>query len=202
MGRVEMVPLDAIRPDPNNVNLHPDAQLRQIAASIRDFGFNDPIAVDQNGVIVEGHGRLEAARRAGLTEVPILRLTFASVEERRAYAIAHNQTQNNSNMDDRVVLSEFDRIGLDREQYASVGYTRDDIAFMELERLSAEEGPAGGAGAGFAARAASTTDLQFTDTTEMGDWLDLLEWLGDLYPHAMTVADRFKALVADYREAL
>ena len=61
-----MMPLSALKPYENNAKLHPDTQVEQIVESIKEFGFNDPIAIWKDGIIIEGHGRLLAAQKLGL----------------------------------------------------------------------------------------------------------------------------------------
>lgn len=96
--KIEYVPIDSIKPYKRNAKLHPDEQVEQICNSIRETGFNDPIGVwhDEN---VEGHGRLLAAEKLGMKEVPIIRLDDLTDEQRRAYMLAHNKLTMNSGFD-------------------------------------------------------------------------------------------------------
>ena len=77
----------ALKPYAGNARTHSDKQIAQIAASIRNFGFNNPVLVDAENRIIAGHGRVEAAKRLGLTSVPTIRLDHLSDAERRAYVI-------------------------------------------------------------------------------------------------------------------
>src|SRR5512146_978544 len=83
--------VDELIPYARNARTHSDAQVAQIAASIREFGFNAPILVDSNAGIIAGHGRLRAARKLNLTEVPVIVLDHLSETQKRAYIIADNQ---------------------------------------------------------------------------------------------------------------
>lgn len=201
---VETRKIEAIIPDEGNVNTHPEDQVRQLAASIKDFGFNDPIAIDSDGVIVEGHGRLLAAKRLGMTEVPVIVLHFDAIEERRAYAIAHNQTQQLTAIDERGVLNEFDRIGVERAQYDAVGYSEDDMLFMRIrQEQEAEDAASGGtSNAKFALAKAPTSTLQFGSQDQLFTWLAGLDWLRDRYPEAVTMADRMQSFMDEYGSAL
>lgn len=96
--KIEYVPLDSIKPYKNNAKLHPDEQVEQICNSIKETGFNDPIGI-WHGQVVEGHGRLLAAKKLGMKEVPIIRLDELTDEQRRAYALAHNRLTMNSGFD-------------------------------------------------------------------------------------------------------
>ncbi len=83
--RIEIWPVGRLVPYAWNARTHSDAQVAQIAASIAEFGFNAPILVDSNAGIVAGHGRLLAARKLGLPEVPVVVLDHLSDTQRRAY---------------------------------------------------------------------------------------------------------------------
>ena len=82
-----------LRPYEKNARRHEAADIQAIAKSIEDFGFNDPVGVwGPQNIIVEGHGRVLAAKQLGMTEVPCIRLDDLTDEQRRAYALAHNKT--------------------------------------------------------------------------------------------------------------
>lgn len=84
-------PLDQLVPFASNARLHSDGQVAQIAASIREFGFNNPVLVAPDGTIIAGHGRVMAARKLGLLTVPVIELPHLSEAQRRAYVIADNR---------------------------------------------------------------------------------------------------------------
>src|SRR5512138_3242586 len=89
--RIEVWPVDRLVPYARNARTHSPEQVAQIAASIVEFGFNAPILVDSNAGIIAGHGRLLAARKLGLDEVPVVVLDHLSETQRRAYIIADNK---------------------------------------------------------------------------------------------------------------
>lgn len=126
----ETRPLSSLVPDPGNLKRHPDSQIDHLCASIRRFGFNDPIGITPEGLIVEGHGRYEAAQRLGLTEVPVLILSGLTERERQGYAIAHNQTTMNTGLDADLVRAEFIDLGVGDADYPAVGYSEDDVLFL------------------------------------------------------------------------
>lgn len=91
--RIEILPVEDLQEYEGNARDHGPIDIDAIKESIKLFGFNDPIRIwSEENVIVEGHGRLEAAKALGMTEVPCIRLDHMTDEERRAYAIAHNKT--------------------------------------------------------------------------------------------------------------
>ena len=90
---VEEVPTEELIPYANNAKIHTNEQIDQIAASIEGFGFNDPVAVwdsPEGTEIVEGHGRVIAARKLGLEKLPVIRLDHLTDGQRRAYTHVHN----------------------------------------------------------------------------------------------------------------
>jgi ParB-like chromosome segregation protein Spo0J len=88
---VECWPIDRLLPYIANARSHPEAQVAQIAGSIAEFGFNVPCLVDERGVLIAGHGRLLAAKRLGLAEIPVIRLGHLTGAQARAFRIADNQ---------------------------------------------------------------------------------------------------------------
>ena len=107
--KIEYVDIKSIKMYSGNAKLHPAEQIQQIKNSILEFGFRDPIAV-WNNTIVEGHGRLLAARELGYKELPIIRLDDLSDEQRKAYCLAHNKLTMNSDFDLDVLSVELDSI--------------------------------------------------------------------------------------------
>lgn len=98
--QIEYVPKEQLKPYVNNAKLHPAEQIEQIKNSIREFGFNDPIAVWHDNEIVEGHGRLLAVMEMPeIDSVPVIRLDGLTDEQRRAYMLAHNKLTMNSDFD-------------------------------------------------------------------------------------------------------
>jgi ParB-like chromosome segregation protein Spo0J len=107
--KIEYVPIDSIKPYSKNAKLHPAEQIEQIKKSIQEFGFKDAIAV-WNNEVVEGHGRLQAAKELGMKELPIVRLDDLTDEQRRAYALVHNKLTMNSPFDDGILSEELENI--------------------------------------------------------------------------------------------
>jgi hypothetical protein len=89
--KIESVPIEALIPYARNARKHSDEQVAQLAASIREFGFNSPLLVDKDNGIIAGHGRVLAARKLGLEAVPCLRLDHLTETQRRAYILADNR---------------------------------------------------------------------------------------------------------------
>lgn len=104
--RIEYLPVSALKEYERNARKHEKEDVDAIVASIREFGFLDPIGIwSEQNIIVEGHGRLLAARELGMETVPCIRLDELTEEQRRAYALAHNRTAELSEWDKTLELS-------------------------------------------------------------------------------------------------
>ena len=91
MHRSLQLPIETIKPNPRNVRTHSKKQVAGIAESIKIFGFLNPVLVDENGTLVAGHGRLEAAKLLGLKEVPAIQLVGLTEAQKRALMLADNK---------------------------------------------------------------------------------------------------------------
>jgi ParB-like chromosome segregation protein Spo0J len=89
--KIESIKLGKLIPYAKNSRTHDDFQIQQIAASIREFGFTNPVLIDSEDGIIAGHGRVMAARKLGLTEVPCIRLGHLTETQKKAYIIADNR---------------------------------------------------------------------------------------------------------------
>lgn len=108
--KIESISLSEIIPYENNAKLHPKEQIQQIIQSIKQFGNNDPIAIDENNVIIEGHGRYQALKELGYEEVEVIKLTHLSEEQKKAYILAHNKLTMNTGFDMDILQQELDGI--------------------------------------------------------------------------------------------
>jgi len=106
--QIEQVSIEALIPYARNSRTHSDAQVAQIAASIREFGFTNPVLIDADGGIIAGHGRTMAARKLGLDEVPCIRLTNLTDAQKKAYIIADNKLALNAGWDDDLLKVELE----------------------------------------------------------------------------------------------
>src|ERR1044072_7416300 len=103
---IEMLPITTLRLYSGNARTHSRKQVSQIADSIRRFGFTNPVLISDEGEIVAGHGRVMAAKELGINEVPAIRLSHLSPEERRAYVLADNKLALNAGWDTEVLAIE------------------------------------------------------------------------------------------------
>ena len=142
--RITMTPTDELVPYAGNAKEHPEDQIQQIVSSIETFGFNDPVAVwhdaDGQPVIVEGHGRVLAAQRMGIGELPTIALDHLNDEQRRAYVHVHNQTTLTSGFDLEVLQQEL--AALPEFDWGAYGFDVDELLEPLPEGLDEDELPA------------------------------------------------------------
>lgn len=104
------LPSDELKPYKNNPRTHSKRQIKQIANSIQEFGFTNPILIDENNMIIAGHGRIEAAKQLGIRQVPVVHLKHLSEAQKRAYIIADNKLAENAGWDLELLQAEISAI--------------------------------------------------------------------------------------------
>ena len=133
MLTIEYVETDSLREYANNAKEHPAKQIEQIKKSIKEFGFNDPIAVWHDNEIIEGHGRYMAAKQLRMKTVPIIRLDDLDDEQRKAYILVHNKLTMNTGFDLEILEEELDRItNYDMSEF---GF---DLGAIEIDDIDSE----------------------------------------------------------------
>ena len=141
--QIEYIDINRLEPYERNSRKHDRRDIESIKASITEFGFSDPIGIwSDHNVIVEGHGRLEAAKELGLVKVPCIRLDHMTDEQRRAYAIAHNKVAELSEWDFRVLDSEL--AGITEIDMGQFGFYETEAEELERKKKDFEERMASG----------------------------------------------------------
>ena len=131
--KTETIKIKDLRPYEKNARRHEAADVAAIAKSIEAFGFRDPVGVwGPNNIIVEGHGRVMAAKQPGMTEVPCIRLDDMTDEQRRAYALAHNKTAELSSWDADLLPLELQE--LPSYDMTDFGFRMDNVASEYLDK--------------------------------------------------------------------
>jgi ParB-like chromosome segregation protein Spo0J len=130
--RIELWPIEQLRPYERNPRTHSDAQVDQIAASMAEFGRTNPVLVDEQGGVLAGHGRLLAARKLGIDEVPVIRFEHLSEAQKRAYLIADNRLAEQAGWDDELLAGELAWLRVESFDLDLIGFDA-----TELERLLA-----------------------------------------------------------------
>ncbi len=135
---IEYLEVESLIPYARNSRTHSDEQVAQVAASIKEFGFTNPVLVDQDGMIIAGHGRTLAAQRLQMKEVPCLRLSHLSEAQKRAYVIADNKLALNAGWDDELLAVELRDLKDSDFDLSLTGFGDDELADLLAEAL--EEG--------------------------------------------------------------
>lgn len=127
---IEQVATSSLIPYANNARTHSEQQVAQIAGSIREFGFNNPVLIDENSTIIAGHGRVLAAVKLGLDQVPCIRLSHLNESQRKAYILADNKIALNAGWNNELLKVEF-------EELQRMGFDIDLIGFdiKEIEEF-------------------------------------------------------------------
>src|SRR6266487_4668994 len=126
--RLESWHVDRLIPSARNARTHSDAQIAEIAASIRAFGFSNPVLVGEDGDIIAGHGRLAAARQLGLTEVPVIVLSGLTDLQRRQLMLADNRISMNAGWDLEMLHLELKDLAVLGADLAVLGFTDQELA--------------------------------------------------------------------------
>lgn len=138
--RIELWPVERLQPYERNARTHSAEQVAQIAASIVEFGFTNPILVDSNDGIIAGHGRLTAAQELGLRTVPVVVLDHLSDRQRKAYILADNQLALNAGWDTDLLRGELQDLAEQDFDLSLIGFSDDELADLlpDIEELPPE----------------------------------------------------------------
>lgn len=131
MDQHEKIDINILKPYENNARIHSPEQLEMIGNSIREFGFINPVIIDEDDMILVGHGRVMAAKQIGITEVPFRRVTNLTEDQKKAYIIADNKLSDLAEWDEDLLQAELESIELDMAQFGFVDITEEDIEINE-----------------------------------------------------------------------
>jgi DNA modification methylase len=137
--QIEQVSVEKLIPYVNNSRTHSEEQVAQIAASIREFGFNNPVLIDKDDTIIAGHGRIQAARKLGLAEVPCVRLEHLTETQRKAYIIADNRLALNAGWNEELLTIELNDLLADGFALDILGFDSDELKSL-LDPVTPTEG--------------------------------------------------------------
>lgn len=140
-NKLEYVKTGLLIPYARNSRTHSEHQVTQIAGSIKEFGFTNPVLIDEANGIIAGHGRVLAAQVLGLDEVPCIKLTYLSEAQKKAYVIADNKLALNAGWDDemlKIELAELQDLGFD---LSLTGFDDKEISEILSEEDQEEENP-------------------------------------------------------------
>ena len=132
MRRYETISVEKLRPYANNARTHSPTQVKKIADSIKEFGFINPILVDQELMVIAGHGRLAAAKALGLTMVPCLFIEDLTDAQKRAYILADNKLAEEAGWDDNLLKIELDALKSEGFDITVIGFDEQDDIFTNV----------------------------------------------------------------------
>ena len=136
-SQIEHIKTGDLIPYARNSRTHSEMQVAQVAASIKEFGFTNPVLIDKDNVLIAGHGRVMAAQKLGLEQVPCIRLCYLTEAQKKAYVIADNKLALNAGWDDEMLaleLSELQDLDFDLDL---TGFDADEL--NELFNFDADE---------------------------------------------------------------
>lgn len=133
--QIEVIETQKLIPYALNSRTHSDKQVAQIASSIKEFGFTNPVLIDKDNGIIAGHGRVMAAEKLGLTEVPCIRLEHLTEAQRKAYIIADNKLALGSGWNEEMLKVEIQALREMDFNLDLTGFDAGEIANLELEKI-------------------------------------------------------------------
>ena len=143
LPEIEQISTASLTPYARNSRTHSDEQVAQIMASIREFGFTNPVLIDDAGTIIAGHGRVLAATRMELEHVPCIRLAHLTDAQTRAYVIADNKLAMNAGWDAEMLANELSDLHADEFDLGLLGFDADELSELsgldETEKQAAEK---------------------------------------------------------------
>jgi len=131
--QLKELPIESLTPYANNSRTHSDEQIDQIVASMKEFGWTNPVLIDENNGIIAGHGRVLAAAKLGMSKVPTIKLAHLSETQRRAYIIADNKLALNAGWDDALLRLELATLNEADFNLDLLGFSSDELLGLTTE---------------------------------------------------------------------
>ncbi|MFM2015650.1 MAG: hypothetical protein RIQ51_1140 [Bacteroidota bacterium] len=139
--KIEQIDVEKLIPYALNARVHSEEQVTQIASSIKEFGFNNPVLIDADNGLIAGHGRVMAAKKLEIDKVPCIRLTNLSEAQKKAYILADNKIALNSTWDEELLKVEFEQLRELDFDLDLTGFNGGEIANIELDKENGETDP-------------------------------------------------------------
>ena len=173
--KLEIWPLERLKPYARNARKHSAEQVEKISKSIATYGFNNPVLVDSEEGIIAGHGRMAAAKALGLTEVPVIVLDHLTQKQRQAYILADNRLAELGQWDEDLLASELGELNAEGFDIDALGWTQDEVDELtaELDELMEEE-------VASVADESGPETRKFSLEFEVADYVELSDKLDDL----------------------
>ena len=191
--KIELWSIERLQPYEKNARVHSKEQVGQIAASIVEFGFLNPILVDSNDGIVAGHGRLSAAKELALDEVPVVVLDHLTDSQKKAYILVDNKLAENATWNEALLQEEIVALNLQDFDISVLGWDEDEIReIMEFDadETNNDDDSEGTRGLG---EPIVSYNIIFDDEQQQQKWFDFLKDLKEQYPDESTIAEKIEA---------
>ena len=188
--KIELWSIERLQPYEKNARVHSKEQVGQIAASIVEFGFLNPILVDSNDGIVAGHGRLSAAKELALDEVPVVVLDHLTESQKKAYILVDNKLAENATWNEAFLQEEIVALNLQDFDISVLGWDEDEIReIMEFDadETNNDDDSEGTRGLG---EPIVSYNIIFDDEQQQQKWFDFLKDLKEQYPDESTIAEK------------
>lgn len=182
-----------LTPWPENPRTHSPEQIAQLVGAIQEFGFTAPVLINEDHVILAGHGRSEAAELAGLDEVPCIVLSGLTPAQQRAYVIADNKLSLNAGWDMDKLRAEVEKLNAESFDLDLTGFSDAEFKRMMASAGNGGDGDGDGGGQGYTI----SYQIIFEDEEQQEVWFAYLRHIKEQYPDEPTLAAR---LVQHLRE--
>lgn len=133
--RLEVRPIESLKPYAKNARTHSPAQIKQLRKSLREFGFVSPVLITAAGDVIAGHGRIEAARAEGISEIPCVLVEHLTDDQRRAYILADNRLAEAAGWDEELVSSELLALRDAGIDIALTGFSPEDVLLTPTDEV-------------------------------------------------------------------
>ncbi|MEC8170187.1 MAG: ParB/Srx family N-terminal domain-containing protein [Pseudomonadota bacterium] len=188
--KIELWNLERLKPYDNNAREHSPEQVAQIAASITEFGFLNPILVDSNDGIVAGHGRLSAARELALDVVPVVVLDHLTEAQKKAYILVDNKLAENASWNEELLQEEIVALNLQDFDISILGWDEDEIREIMEYDSAFGEGEGEGESRGLGGEPVIQYNIIFDNEQQQQIWFDFLKDLRQSQPDDTTIAEK------------
>ena len=188
--KIELWNLERLKPYDNNAREHSPEQVAQIAASITEFGFLNPILVDSNDGIVAGHGRLSAARELALDVVPVVVLDHLTEAQKKAYILVDNKLAENASWNEELLQEEIVALNLQDFDISILGWDEDEIREIMEYDSAFGEGDGDGESRGLGGEPVIQYNIIFDNEQQQQIWFDFLKDLRRTQSDDTTIAEK------------
>ena len=200
MTEVVEIPLKKLKPFPHNPTTHSDDQIAVLVASIQEYGFRGSITVDDNNMILAGHGRVEAAKLAGLETVRAEIIEGLTDAQKQGYVLADNKIAQMAGLDVRILETAIGNLIDDNFDISLTGYKEWEIAQLLEDESDDDKGNSGDEGNGSGGPVISIS-VVFDNEQQKEKWYAFMRILKQQYPDALTAAQRLVAHIDDLAQA-